>query len=313
MSVFWQHTPKFYTTTNIRSFWTVYHADLIVDPTNGYGGTPSISGSSASAFAIKMVPPPGGAVTGLGARLKAVAYPAAELIILGVVDDTGALLLSLTLRTDGKLALYTGAMASLLAVTTTAVPTGTQTRIGWKTTLGAGASGACEIQINGVVVGSGSGADPGLLAVAGIYVGAASGIHLSMKYGIDGGDLIPAYSLDGVPASNGNLDELDNDGDTTKEDLAAAGDQVTTGLGTVTSRVRVHGVTTVVVVKHGTGDGFFQPILTSGASEYAGDNQAVSNDIYRALEEFHGIDPDTGLPWVTTNIAASSVGGKAVS
>lgn len=310
MAIVWHHTPGHYTTPNVSQFWSAAHADVTVHATNGYGGTPALSGSSLAAYLRRDFLASVGLGFGIGCRIKIVSLPATEKILLGLTKASGDLAVCLSVLPDGRLAAYRGEQESLLAIYDGPIATGSQVRLGFKGVIGSGSTGRVAIYVGGIPVTVVTGIDTGNDPWAGIYLGPGSDIYLSHLYATNNDTLYGGYLVDVVLSSDAAVDDADPDGDTTVIALAE-GDSVDVPLSAPPARVLTYGIQTIVDVKAIDSESGFAPTQTIEGVAYVEDRRQVSLTYGAVDSDFRSAHPTTGLPLTSDDIAAFTVGGEA--
>jgi hypothetical protein len=312
MSAVWHDTPVYYSTSTIADHWDVA-SDLGVDSNDGYASGPALTGTSASGYGIQDVRGfAGGSVFALGCRFKATSLPSAEKIILGITGVARELRVVVTCLTDGRLAVYRGNLEQLLAITTSAITTSTQMRLGLSGELGAGTAGSVRLDLDGAIVAQASGVDTGADPWRGVYVGATTTMFHSHLYAADDGLQRPGYLVEYETATNTDLDDTDHDGDTTRDTLAT-GVPVSETLTSPTTKRTIYGVRTIAVVKHFQPFGWIPQITIEGTA-YDADRQPIDTT-YQAVTQFYALNPATGAPfsgaeWIDAGL---QIGGEAVA
>jgi hypothetical protein len=311
VSVVWHDTPVYYSTATIADHWDVVE-DLGVDANDGYAGGPALTGDGGTGYAIQDCDQfAGGQVFAIGGRFKATSNPSAETSIIGITGADRALRVTVTCLADGRLAVYRGNLEQLLAVTTSAIATSTQMRLGLSGVLGGGTAGSVRLDIDGVTVAQSSGVDTGADPWRGIAVGATTAMFWSHLYAADDGTQRPAYLVQMKFSSDTDLDDADHDGTTTVETLDVD-ESITTTIASAASRRTVYGVRTVAVVKNFDPAGW-KPIISIEGTDYTADRQAIGTE-FAAVQQFYALNPETGLPFTGADLtdADLEIGGEAV-
>jgi hypothetical protein len=312
VSVVWHDTPAYYSTSTIADHWDVV-VDMAVDANDGYDGGPALTGDGATGYAIQDCDGfPGGLTFARGRRFKATSLPSADTIIFGVTGALRELRVIVVCLTDGRLAVYRGDREQLLAVTSSAIATSTQMRLGLSGTLGAGTAGAVRLDIDGETVATAAGVDTGADIWRGVLAGGTAAMFASHEYAADDGIHRPGYLVEYTPADNANLDDTDHDGDSTVENLDVD-ESISEPLDTPVSRRSIYGVRTIAVVKNFDPAGW-EPHLTLNGTLYEADRQPILST-FSAVSQFYATNPATGAPFTGAEIidADLEIGGKAVA
>jgi hypothetical protein len=340
-------TPDYYTTALMSRYWDTVHADAIVDPNDGYGGGGAISASSANGYVIKYHDQTGQSAFSAGMRFKATSNPGADKAILAVVDAAGTIQVCLALESDGKLAVYRGALSAQLGITTDAIDLSTQLDIGFKGVVGS-VGGSAEVWLGTagdssswtrVIAISGENTAGGSGEVhRGLYVGSTTVTFSSHLYLRDGqgadtdvkpGHKVTAYRptsngvFTGYAANSGSMyaaiDDTAADDDTTYIQTSTQNASFTVGLGSVSSAGVIYGVEAIHVVKNtAAGAGMtYTPrlVLNADTAPIISDSnwRAASSADWRVFVDRRPVNPLTGLPWTAAQLNAAEWGGLATS
>lgn len=311
-SICWQHTPAHYTTATLPLYWAVAHTNATVDSNDGYGSTPALTASANGAYVRQQVFDIGNPNdVEMFARVKVSSEPTVESILFGITDANLDLIACITRLQSGQVAAYRGAMVDLLAVTSDADvdDTGVQHRLGFVASLRS--SGFFEIRLDDAVLASASGVDL-TGGWAGVYLGCHQNIFISHAHAVD--DLNPrADWLCDVPFSaHANLDDADNDRDATTYPLAQD-ERLAQPLGTVTSRRVVYGFSWQTSVKALDQPRGFAPAIVIAGQPFMGSRRPIGTADYQAVDAGFIINPQTNLPFTTTEIDDDvDLGGDAV-
>lgn len=328
----WHDQPDYYTTATLPRFWSVAHADAEVAAGEGYDGGSALTGATEDASVVTFSTGLSDSVEfGLGCRLKIDALPSAEKIILGITTTGGDLHCCLTLRTDGKVSLYRGDMADLLATSGDALATGSQLRLGMTGVLDE-ANGALEVYLNRDPIARINGTNTVAASPptwGGVYVGLAPDVFQSHLYAQAGyGDLRPGYVVrvlypTGEPLFTGwdpntgtvadipaAIDDPTPDDDTTYI-RARALDVRYCVLHDPIDDVRILGARTIALVRNLSGSSpSFTPFVrhADGRLDF-GDWRSVVDSAWRAIDRWYQRNPFTGDPWTPDDLAAAGWGG----
>lgn len=300
----WRHTPAHYSTTNLPLFWDQAHADAEVDATAGPLSDPALTGASADAFVIRLIPRGivDGFTVGVGANVQIDTLPTNEKVVLAATDALGAMLVSLSVLPDGRLAAYRGDREALLSVSTDTVTTATPLRLGIVATIAPG-GGTVDVQIDGAsFMPPVGGVDTGSTPWGGVYLGMTGDIFISHAYALDEAVLLPALLLLPVFLDDTDLDDTDPDGDTTVVSLAV-GTQFSRALKTFTAKRVVYGVSTQILAKASGAAAGLAPLSEFGGTAYVGDREPLIGAAYTAIDASYPVHPVTGLPFVSTDLS----------
>ncbi len=309
-SMCWAYTPERVSTATLPREFSVCHANAQVDTDDGYNGGKALTASANGAYVKHPVFDIGNPNEAeMFARVKVSTLPSVESILLGVTDSDLNVLACLTVLPSGQVAVYQGEMASLLGVSEDAITTATQLRLGFVAALKE--TGSIDLMLDDVILASATGMSL-LPEWAGVYIGCHQNIYISHIHAADDLMARPDWLCDATPSSHANLDDTDNDGDTTVVALGED-DQYASPLGTVTSRRLVYGVSWRASVKAIDAPHGYRPRILVNGEPTLLPRRPVGTADYQAIDAGLILNPSTGLPFTTTDVDDDlELGGRAV-
>jgi hypothetical protein len=300
----WNYHPQYVNTATLPRHLSLVHADAEVDATAGYNGGAALTGSSEDAYVAQHVAQIGAfsspELFGAGSRCKVDSAVGAEKILLAALAADFSIRVCVAINAAAQLLLYRGELAELLGPpsATIAALYGSHFRLGLRARLST--SGAyLEVHVNGAAVAEATaGADLSGANWAAVAYGLGPTIYHGHLYAGDLATLLPAYLCDSTLCDDGALDDATPDDDTTTQDIENAGDEMSAGLASPTSRVRCYGAQ-VLAVSKGSATLTRQALhLTVNGASHIGQAQGLTEGVYAPVySPFHITNPATGLPF----------------
>ncbi len=342
--------PDYCTTGTLPRYWDLYDNDMEVAAGDGFAGANGWTASSADAYLVRF---PVGVDTrefGFVVRLYIDSLPGSDAIILGAVDapplgSPGSPLLQVcaVLNTDGTMSIYRGDVATgtLLATSSSAVPTGAHVRLGFSGTIDpSNGSATVWLGIDGdpdetlqplVQVGGVSTDDTGSGRRRGVYMGGTPDLVTSHLY-TQGGGTLPNNPLATVlyPGADTSLQDWSMEPDTA-DDLvdvisdvtpndeddygfaSAVGDSFAVTHETMPDLAGILGVRSVATVRSPdlpTPTFTYTPLSRSGGGAVRTGTLRSITPSWTGADKVDPVNPFTGLPWTPDEINATGWGGR---
>jgi hypothetical protein len=300
----WNYHPQYVNTATLARHLSAVHADAEVDATGGYNGGAALTGSSADAFVAQQVAQIAAfsspELFGAGSRCKVDSAVSDEKILIAALAADFSIRVCVAINAAAQLLLYRGEFAELLGPPSASISAlyGTHFRLGLRSRLST--SGAyLEAHVNGAAVAEATG-DLDLSGAnwAAVLYGLGPTIFQGHLYAGDLATLLPAFLCDNHLCDDGALDDATPDDDSTTQDMEEAGDEVSAGLASPTTRVRCYGAQ-VLAVSKGSATLTRQALsLTVNGASHVGNAQTLTEGVYAPVySPFHTTNPATGLPF----------------
>jgi hypothetical protein len=329
----WHDQPDYYTTATLARFWNEAHADAEVIAGQGYLGGSALTGATEDAYVLTFATGLSDSTEfGIGHRLRIDTLPSAEKILMAVTTTGGDVHVAMTLRTDGKVSVWRGAMTALLATSASALTTGSQLRLGMTGVLDE-ANGAVEVWLNRdpIVRVNGIGTAVAPSTWGGVFVGLAPDLFQSHLYAQAGyADLRPGYVVRvcrpiepalytgyvpvGTATIPAAIDDPTPDDDTTYIAASALDQRYCVQHDPITDE-RIVGTRAIALVRNASGTSpSFAPLIRNadGHGVDVDPWRSVVSTAWRAIDRWDQRNPFTADPWTAAEVNACGWGGETV-
>jgi len=338
----YMRNPDRSSTADEPLFWTLgggeLHADVTVEPTDGYDGTAGWRSSDPAAYGIKY---PRAVLDNrsfaVGIRVNLDSLPGVDTVVLAAVDDAGNMQCSASINDDGTMSIWRGTMDSELVRSEDALDTSTDYRVGFMGSVDH-SGGDLEIYVNGEVfirINNEDTAQETSNTWRGVYVGFHEDWVASHFYIVDGsgsqtGLIHGAYVKVFGPDANGThtawpplgaasayqaIDDTDPDADATRiVSPAIVGTRYTVSMSTLAATLAIYGAQLSAMARNLPSSGLGSPshelVVMSGGNSFVDTWQSVVTEDWRVLTKVWDVDPETEEPWTVDGINAAEWGGQ---